>query len=267
MPMPMQIQNKHLIVVLAHNNYECLSEMIANINHFCPKADVAVYNSGHDEQLTKNLPVLNILPSRKLDYARIAPFFFDVFKWLEVNNFPYDYITNLDSDVLFIKHNYESFIQQQMLSCDYLAQDLLKNIHNRPRWRPIRSLRPELPAWYKFWGFEYAHGAFNPGQTFSKNYLQKLVQHKEYDELLELVRQNNSYTLHEVLFPTLVDFLGINAKSYPKDTNTANRYRPYQAISGVQRALSLKHAYFVHPVRRELNDPARTYIRNMQQNK
>jgi hypothetical protein len=254
--------NKNLLlIILAHNNKESLQDFVLNINFFCPNIDIAVYNSGSDKNLTSGLSVLNIIPNRQLDYAKITMFFFDTFTWLQSQNFPYENITILDSDILFIKRGFPQYIANEMKSFDYLAQDLRYNIHTRPKWRPIRSLRPELNEWYSVLGFNHMNGAFNPGQTFNKNYIIKLLKHEKFNSILNLVNSNKSYTLHEVLFPTLIDCLDIRAKSFPSETNTANRYRPYQAISGVKTALSIKDAYFVHPVKREMDNPTRVYIR------
>jgi hypothetical protein len=252
-----------LIVILAHDNRECLEDMVANVRHFCPSVTAALYNSGDSPDLGTGLDLEVVRPSRRLYYARIAPFFFDLFEWLTVTDVSFDYVVNVDSDLLFIRQGFERFLADCMKGYDYMAPDLRLFIQNRPRWRPIRSLRPELPRWYKFWGFEYAHGAFNPGQTFSRTYIEKLVSHPKYAELLNLVAQNESFTLHEVLFPTLVDFLHLRGRSYPNELRFVNRYRPFQAVTGVKTALSTPTAYFVHPVRREIEDPARAFIREM----
>lgn len=251
---------KLLIVILAHDDRECLEDMVDNVRFYCPHATIGLYNSGDDPDLGKDLPVTIIQPSRRLYYARIAPFFFDLFEWLSMQDFPYEYVTNLDSDVLFIRHGYEDFIDASMKSYDYMAPDLRFNAHRRSQWRPMRSLKPEIKRWYKFLGFKYMHGAFNPGQTFSKKYIESLVNHPSYQELLNLVSENQSFTLHEVLFPTLVDFLGLRARSYPEELNPIIRYRPYQAISGVKRAIGLETAFFIHPIKRDMDNPARVFI-------
>ena len=131
------------------------------------------------------------------------------------------------------------------------------------RWRPMRSLRAEFEDWFKLFGFRYWHGTFSPGQVFSRRYVHELVRHPAYEEICRLVRANRSFTLQEVLFPTLVDFLGLRLGGYPARLKPINRYRPYQAVAGVRRALATREGYFLHPVRRNPDDAARSFIREL----
>jgi hypothetical protein len=254
---------KIALVILTHENRPALEDMINNVKHFCPNADVLLYNSGDDPKLSDGLDVIPITPSQQLYYARIMPFFLDLFNWLEKKGLPYDYVVNLDNDVLFIRHGFETFLENYMNDCDYLVQWFQKYTPKTSKWRPIRSLRPELSSWYHFFGFEYTHRGFNPGQTFSKVYIEKLITHPKYTQMLELISKNKSYTLHEVLFPTLTDFLKLEGKSYPEQLKSIIRWRPYQAVSGVNAALLTDNAYFIHPVKLEIDDPARRLVRSL----
>lgn len=252
-----------IMMILAHNDQESLADMVKNIRYFCPKVTLCLYNSGNYLSLGSGLN-LEIFPSpRRLDYAKISPFFFDTFEWLLAENRRFDYVINLETDILFVRKGFETFISQVMADSDYMAPNFSRFTSSKSKWRPIRSLRPELAEWYKLLGFEYTHGAFSPGQVFSRNYIEKLLRHEQYAEIQRLVKSNQSYTLQEVLFPTLVDFLKVRGKSYPSELKPIIRYRPYQAINGVRCALAIPDAYFVHPVRRELDDPARLFIHSL----
>jgi hypothetical protein len=165
--------------------------------------------------------------------------------------------------VLFIRHGFEKFLENYMNDSDYLVQWFQKYTPKESTWRPIGSLRPELSNWYDFFGFEYTHRGFNPGQTFSAKYIEKLVSHPKYGQLLDLINKNKSYTLHEVLFPTVTDFLGLEGKSYPEQLKSIIRWRPYQALSGVNTALLTEDAYFIHPIKLNLDDPARRLVRSL----
>jgi len=193
----------------------------------------------------------------------VTPFFFDVFEWLARGNLEFDYFVNLETDMLFIRAGYERSLAQLMRGQDYMVPNLVQFLSSKSRWRPIRSLMPELRNWYRLLGFQYTHGGFSPGQVFSRNYVEKLVNHKSYGDIKKLLDANKSYSLQEVLFPTLVDFLKVRGRSYPAELKPINRYRPYQAVEGIKRALGLRNAYFVHPVRREANDRARVYVREL----
>ena len=253
-----------IMVILAHNDPTSLSDLVKNTRHFCPRAKLMLYNSGVDYSLGSGLD-LEILPiSRPQRYAKITPFFFDVFEWLVQNGVTYDYVINLETDMLFIRHGYEEWVKSEMFGYDYMAPNLVKFVSPKSKWRPYKSIRSELSDWYNFFGFKYVHGAFSPAQIFSQRYVERMVNHKQYQELKSLVAENKSNTLQEILFPTLPDALGLAAKSYPLELKPIIRYRPYQAISGIKRAINTLQAYFVHPVRREPENAARLLIHSLQ---
>lgn len=256
------------MVILAHDDEPALEDTVANIRHFCPAADLALYNSGGNPHLGEHLSLDMAVPSpQRLSYAKVTPFFFDVFESLAASECPFDYFINLETDMLFIRRGFERFIASTMAKADYMAPEFRRFTSSRSRWRPIRSLRPELPAWYELLGSHYTHRAFSPGQVFSRRYVEALVDHPRYPAIKALVDDNQapgrSFSLQEVLLPTLVDLLGVRAISYPDDLRPVNRYRPYQAVSGIRRALALPHAFFVHPVRRQHDDPARRFVRRL----
>lgn len=257
--------NKIVFVILAHDDKPSLQQFVDNIRFYCPHADLVLYNSGDDLSLGTDLSVTLFPNPRRLYYAKVVRFFFDVFDWLYKSNIQYDYFINLETDMLFIRKGFEKFIEEQMQGIDYLGPDYQQFTSNKSRWRPIRSLRPELPQWYNLLGFKYTHRAFSPAQVFSKNYIDTLLSHPSYTEILRLIEEvNQSYTLQEVLLPTLPDFLNLKARSYPHSLKSINRYRPYQGVPGIKRAFSISDAYFVHPVRREMDNDARVLIQKTQ---
>ena len=251
------------MVIVAHDNPDSLAELVGNVRYFCPFAELYLYNSGDDPSLGVDLGIELIPSPRRLFYAKVTPFFFDMFEWLVNEKITFDYAINLETDMLFIRKGFETFISDFMTGCDYMSPLFTKFTSKKSRWQPIRSLRPELRDWYKVFGFDYTHSGFSPAQVFSRCYIEKLLNHPAYPEIRRLLKENKSFTLQEVLFPTLVDFLNVNGQSYPAGLEPIIRYRPYQAVSGVKRALALPDAYFVHPVRRELDNPARMFINSL----
>ena len=235
-----------------------------NTRYFFSDARLTLYNSGNDPNLGNGLD-LEILPvSRRQQYAKITPFFIDVFEWLTNNSIEYNFLVNLETDMLFIRHGFEVWLSSIMTGYDYMAPNLVRKISPKSKWRPYRSLKPELPDWFAFFGFNYVHGAFSPGQVFSKRFVDRIVNFPHFSHLKQLIAVNKSFTLQEVLFPTLPDVLGLKARSYPKELKQIIRYRPYQAISGIVRAINTSNAYFVHPIRRDLDNPARVLVRSLQ---
>lgn len=252
-----------VLVIVAHDDPVSLADLVRNVRHFCPASKLYLYNSGDDPSLGANLEIEMVPSPRRLYYAKVTAFFFDMFEWLVNEKITFDYAINLETDMLFIREGFEAFISKIMMNCDYMAPRFAKFTSTKSRWRPIKSLRPELPQWYQAFGFNYTHEGFSPAQVFSRNYIKKLLSHPRYPEIRCLHKENKSYTLQEVLFPTLVDLLKVRGQSYPSGLESSIRYRPYQSVSGVKRALAIPDAYLVHPVRREMDNPARTFIHSL----
>jgi hypothetical protein len=249
-----------LCVIMAHAHQPALADLVHTVRVFCPRADIVLYNSGDDPALGAGLDLERVPDVRRYDYARVAPMFFDTFEWAVGSGRLFDAIVNLETDLLFIRPGYEDFVGAAMARADYLAPNLVRHRRLSAYWRPMRSLRPEFDHWFEVLGFRYLHGAFSPAQVFSRRYVTALVRHPSYHDLRRLAETTMAFSLQEIIFPTLTDFLGLRLAGYPDSHQKSNRYRPYQAVTGVQRALAIPDAHFVHPVRRDANDPARRFI-------
>lgn len=252
-----------VLVIVAHDDPDSLADLVRNARHFCPSAELYLYNSGDDPSLGADLGVGMVPSPRRLHYAKVTAFFFDMFEWLAGDNVAFDYAVNLETDMLFIRKGYERFISKHMAGHDYMAPRFARFTSKKSRWRPIRSLRPELPQWYKAFGFDHTHEGFSPAQVFSRRYVERLLGHPQYPEIRRLHGENKSFTLQEVLFPTLTDLLKVKGQSYPAGLEPTIRYRPYHSVQGVKRALAMPDSYLVHPVRREMDNPARAFIRSL----
>lgn len=253
-----------VMIILAHDDPPSLTDLVRNVRHFCPTADLVLYNSGDDPDLGGGLGLALVPDCRKQLYARITAFFLDAFEWLVRSERMWSAMVNLETDMLFVRPGFEDFVQKRVRDADYIAPNLVRKRPLSTRWRPMRSLRPEFKRWFAFLGFDYLHGTFSPGQIFSRRYVETLLAHPHYGAFKDLVAANRSFTLQEVIFPTLTDLLGLRLAGYPDALRPINRYRPYQAVTGIRRALNTPDAYFVHPVRRALDDPARVFVRNLE---
>ncbi len=255
------------VVICDHRNDAYLQDLIDGIESFCPRADIAWYNSG-GEQPCHGSPgtSLTMLPqSRPLEYAKVTPFFLDMFEWAASQG--YDYIVNAETDMAFVQPGYERFIAEAMKEADYLAPGYTRDVPRTSRWRPYRSLRHELPELLAILGTANPHRCFSPGQVFSARYFEKLVTSSWYTELRYFVSRNQepgrSFSLQEVLLPTAADVLGLRTEGYPARLASVNRYRPYHAAASILRARETDNAYFVHPVRRDETNGARQIARRL----
>lgn len=256
------------VVIADHQHDDFLTDLVASLEVFAPGVEAALYNSGDPSTLRLH-PVsrsMLVLPTaRKLQYAKVTPFFFDMFEWAAEQS--YDYVVNAETDMAWIKTGFDEFLVTAMDGHDYMAPGFQRDTPRTSRWRPYRSLRSELPELFDILSRSSTHQAFSPAQVFSAKYIRSLLDCSFYDDLRGFVERNQaadrSFTLQEVLLPTLADALGLSARGYPSHLATFNRYRPYQAASSVERAIVASDAYFVHPVRRQDDDPARVAVRRL----
>jgi hypothetical protein len=254
------------IVICDHRDDAYLQDLIDGIETFCPRSDIAWYNSGHQPHPGSARTSLTTLPqSQPLTYAKVTPFFLDTFEWAAGQD--YDYIVNAETDMAFVKPGYEHFIAETMKEADYLAPGYARDTPRSSRWRPYYSLRPELPELLGIIGAASTHRCFSPGQVFSAHYIDKLVSSTWYPELRDFVSRNQqpgrSFSLQELLLPTAADVLGLRAAGYPPHLASVNRYRPYHAAASILRARETGDAYFVHPIRRDETDCARHLARQI----
>lgn len=256
------------LVALEHRHDEFLDDLLAGARAFCPDADVVLYDSGGDDEPSPvaakyDVPTLPV--SRPLHYAKVTPFFFDVFEWAAGRD--YDYLVNLESDLAFVKPGFEAFLGRVMPGVDHLAPRFARRTPKTSKWRPYRSLKPELPELFGILGLDHTNECFSPAQVFSKRYVETLVGSPVYQRLRRFVDDNQqpdrSFTLQEVLLPTLPDALGLTVRDYPAAAVAMNRYRPYHARAAIQRALETPDVHFVHPVRRDAGHPARQLVREL----
>jgi len=250
-------------LLLDHKGDEYFHDLVAGLRRFCP-ADIVWYDAGRigGNRYTDGVP--RLAASRPLEYAKEAPFFLDAFEWAAQHD--YDYLVNVETDMAFVNHGYADFLARTMAECDYLAPRLEPHTPRTSRWRPYRSLRGELPELLGLLGIGHTHRAFNPGQVFSRTFVRAVLDAPFYGRLRDFVERNqqpgNSYSLPEVLMPTMAEALGLKFAGYPARHDAYNRYRPYHALKSVQSAAA-EGVHFVHPVRRDPDHPARRFVRSL----
>jgi hypothetical protein len=249
------------LVVLDHRNDGFLGDLVASARAFCPEADVAWYDSG-TESGDPPPELFRLGASRPLGYARVMPFFLDMLEWAAGGE--YDYVVNLETDMAIVRPGFEAFVEASLRDADHLAPRLRRDTAPTSRWRPYRSLRAELPELAEMLCVDSIDGCFSPGQAFSRRYAQALVSSDMYGRLRDFVLSNESrgasYSLQEILMPTLAKALGLRTVEYPPEADRYNRYRPYHAAPSIGRALQTRGVHLVHPIRRDWDDPARRTV-------
>ena len=248
-------------VIISGETDSCFEDLVLSIRTFCQGADIAWYNSGKRGETPAGIQ--RVEPSRPLTYRKATPAFFDVFEWAARQD--YDQIVNVETDLAFIRPGFLGFVESQMRDADYLAPGLRRDIPRVSLWPPFRSLAGERAELTDILDIKHLNRCFNPVQVFGRRYLSAVVSSDNYRRVRAFVERNQqperSWTLQEVLLPSLADSVGVRSRAYPEHMSSFNRFRPYQSMVDLKAALSRTDTYFLHPIRRSGEDPVRRYVR------
>lgn len=253
-------------VVISDTVDEAFEDLVLSLRSFCPSADIAWYNSGPQRETPFGLR--RVFPGRPLKYMKITPSFFDIFEWTMEQD--YDQIVNVETDLAFIKPGFLQFIEGQMKDVDYLAPGLRHRIPRISLWPAHRTLAGERQELADILGISHVNRCFSPAQVFGRGYISAVLSSHNYPALRAFVERNQhpqrSWTLQELLLPSLADSVGVMSRSYPAHMAPFNRYRPHQAACDLAIAETVSDAYFLHPIRRNGDDPVRSYVKGLVRN-
>lgn len=258
---PSNHERKICFALLVHNRREIVIDLLDNLRYYCPNSSIVLFNGGDDPELCEGLGYPVCPTSRKLVYGVTAVYMLEVMKWLEDTGEEYDYLINLDSDVFFLKKGYESFIIDEMKDKDYMGVGnkvpdddfycLLQLRHEKRMWEPLLGKEPYIES-------------FNVGQVYSRTLVQRILSSEQYRLLHKNLLKTQSFGVDELVYATLVDRLGIQVHSYPKEMTAIIRYRPHFPLDEVIHYLNKKpHAHLLHPLYRRMKDEARVAIREL----
>lgn len=245
-----------------HENKEVIKDLLDNIRFFCPNSSIVLFRSGEDPNLFDGLSYPICPTSKSLTYGSgLIWFHLNVMEWLEKINLEYDYLINLDSDNLFAKKGFEEFVSSEMNGYDYMAT------HKRipePEWYPGLFMKRVWSTWQPIFNTADFVGCFNPGQIFSRNFVKKILNYSKLGQIKKAIEETETFAVEEIIFPTLAETLGVKAKAYPDKVQDWIRYRPHFSANEIQHGIdSDMDCYLIHPIHRDMNDDARTYIRNL----
>jgi hypothetical protein len=215
-----------LFVVIDDKADRYLDELIAGIRRCCPRTGIAWFDTGPADSVRS--PAVERIPSgRPLRYAKITPAFFEIFEWVLAQRA--DVVVTVETDMAFLDRGFTDLLDQLIRYGDYFAFKYFRNVQAASKWRPYRSLQPELPELLDILRVERVDRAFSPAQAFSRRYLENLLAASFYPRLRAFVERNQqpgrSFTLQEVLLPTLVRALGLRGSAYP-----ARRFAQQRAV-------------------------------------
>jgi len=247
--------------ILAHENEEVLINQIKNIKYYNPRCKIILYNGGMDPTfgLKSNIPICP--KSRPLKKEKLGRFFLDIMTWLEETKEDYDYLVNLDSDVMFIKRGYEEYLNEHMQGYDCMGinMGIQRSPMDAPHWVPGMNMWSEWAKWQPFFGTDYFCGTLNSMQVYRNEIVTKLLTNLDIVKLETLFQITEVYALEEMLYATLAVRCGGKYRSYPSECAEFVGWVPL-SIEQLNTAQKKKDVYFVHPIDRSMDNPSRQWL-------
>ncbi|MCL6547537.1 MAG: glycosyltransferase family 4 protein [Alicyclobacillus sp.] len=250
--------------VLAHQNEPVLQDQVDNLLTYHPGAKVVVYNGGTDPNFGRGVTGIDLCPySRPLRRGKLARFLLDVMRWIEEQGMAYDYLVSVDSDVMFIRPGFEAFLDEHMVERDCMGINM--GVQHRPdevpHWHPGQTMWAEWDLWRPFFGIDSFCGTLNCMQVYRRDIVRRILARLDWDALERLLASTKVFALEEILHATLALREGARVCMYPQETAKYVRIGEPYTVGEVEAAFRDPAAYFLHPVRRIMDDPARRWIR------
>lgn len=266
---------KNVYACCVHENEDCIIDLVRNLNYHDPGSIILLYNGGQDKQLfSSGFPYEKygavICPaSRVLTWGYLHDFALDCMQFA-LDNFTFDIITIVDSDQLCIRSGHTKNISQHL----YPLKDvgLLSNLPERITRNHIH-VHTSIQAFkeYDLWKpllnefadgeSKFLHWSFWPSTVFTADAVKELVNmFKTNDHLRQIMKRSQIWATEEVVLPTLTALLGFKIEANPQSDAFVKYKRDFSADE-VNNAFNDPNAYWLHPVKRNYDDPIRKMVR------
>lgn len=247
---------KIYFLILAHQEEEVLSEQIKNIRYFNPDSGIILYNGGTNPDFAKNLDIAICPKSHPVQWGKLVRVFWDVMKWLEEMQVDYEYLMNLDHDMLFIKPGFEEFLNSAIKNYDCMGWYLLNgtDVALFPSQELAKSLWREWTVWQPIFKTDTFYRYFNPGQVYRHKIIKKMLDSLySFDQktLEDLFENNKVFALEEMFWVTLAKGCGGKCGEYPDGNhyNKAVRWGKDIRLDEVSQIIEHPTYFWIHPVK------------------
>ena len=264
----------NVFACLVHENFDCVVDLLRNLNYFDPGAPILLYNgSANPDFLNGRFPFerfhARLIPgSHPLHWGRLHDFALDCFQFA-LQHYTFSALTIVDSDQLLIRGGYSAFLQAFLQ--DKPKAGLLGSTENQfgPQtsqhvarvaeaeselWRPLVERFEGDPHRFVRWSFW-------PATVFTYPAVQDIVKVFLYEpQLQQILSRTRIHATEEVIFPTLVGLLGYEVGANPCSYQFI-RYKVNYTPEKLEQALRTTDAYWLHPIPRRYEDPLRKALR------
>jgi len=266
---------KNIYACLVHENEDSIIDLVRNLRYHDPTSVILLYNgSGNPQLLRQHYPyerygvIIHPNPVPQ-NHGYLHTFALDCMEYA-LEKISFDILTIVDSDQLTIRSGYSAYLSQFFASAsnvgmlssmperilpdnkiNHVAVQIFKEYD---LWKPLFSNFPEKES-------EFVHWTFWPSTVFKVSAIRDLVAlFKENDQLKEIMRYTKIWATEEVIFPTLIRFLGYEIAKNPCSYDFV-KYKQIYTAQDINSALNKTDAYWMHPIERRYENPLRTYIR------
>jgi hypothetical protein len=254
---------------LVHERVDCVLDLIRNLQFFAPDAGVLLYD-GSGGSLLEHAPefealgaVLHPAPQAQR-WGRLHNSVYDCLEFGRAH-FSFDALTFVDSDQLLARRGYVEAVTAAFerepragvlatpnpsIGDSWAAEN---ESAERELWRPFlerfpNGLEQQYPANWIFW----------PGTVFTREAAAALCALRTDPELRRIL-ERSQFTSEEIGFTTVAAALGY--KVVEKPWRDRVRWRRPIKLWEVEAALGDPDCFWLHPVQRRLDDPARMFLR------
>lgn len=248
------IKNKKTyFAILAHINEEALAAQVRNIRHFNPDAGIIVYNGGTDAEFAQQLNILRFPGSHPIRYGNLTPYFWETMKWLEESHVEYDYLINLDHDVLFVKPGFQDCLDELMEDYDVMGWDMVTSFSpSDTNLSCCRDMWREWERWSPFFKTDYFVRYLNSTQVYRHGIVRRMLEAADHPAVEDRIGNSNVFALEEMFFVTYALSLGARIREYPREENWESAARFGHRQISLEEARWVKrqpYYYWIHPVK------------------
>jgi hypothetical protein len=193
--------------VLAHRHEACVADLVLALREANPGCAISIFNGGSDTSFFRNQDV-DICPnSMQLGYGNLTGFHIGVMRWLHDSKAEYDALITLDHDVYPLRADMGSYLEKVMSDVGYLGARFRPAVHPADFELGGKTIAQVHDAWTNRWqplfGIDQPYWAFNPGQVFTRDTVEKILEFPRLDALFELSIRSKVWAIEEIVYPTL----------------------------------------------------------------
>lgn len=245
---------------MAHNNRECLKELIESIQTFSKGDRIILFNGGEDKTFYEGLDVELCPYSKPLKHGKLSYFHYGIMKMLSEEKANYQFLVTLDSDMLLIKNGFSDFLKKNMQNSYYMGTNFQK-IEKGTDWLIGKRFLYKWPGKFQqYFSIPEPYGSFNPCQVFGKEFVDLFISNPKVEVLMKKVEKSRLEALEEIIFATFA----VKIKSNPvRNPGSHALVLRRHTLMELESYLKDENVYFVHKIGMKIDDQDRLYLRHV----